>query len=100
VIVEGDLTGENAAEFESQMREINSDLSRSIKLDFSALDIEDGLGIATAVNVLRELRSRTNHLAIVGAPQMLGHNLYRVGLLDGSSAIDLVDMREDEPAGF
>lgn len=100
VTVEGDLNAENAAEFESRMRAINSDPSRRIILNFSALDIEDGVGIATAVNVLRELRSRTNHLVLVGAPQMLGHNLYRIGLLDGSAAIELVDMREDEPAGF
>lgn len=100
VTIEGDLNSKNAAEFESQMRAINSDSTRTLTMDLSALDIEDGVGIATAVNSLRELVSHAGHLVLVSAPQMLCHNLYRVGLLDGPAAIKLIDMREDEPAGF
>jgi len=100
VIVEGDLNRDNIDEFESRMRSIRFDPGHKIILDLSALDIEDGLTMATTINALRELRSRTSGLILKGAPQMLGHNLYRVGLLNGPAAIVLVDMREDEPAGF
>lgn len=98
--IEGELSRENIAEFQSHMRAINSDASRAITLDLSALDIEDGIALATMINALRELNARAAKLTVQGAPQMLGHNLYRIGLLDGPRAIELIDMREDEPAGF
>jgi anti-anti-sigma regulatory factor len=100
VIVAGDLTHHNAAEFERRMRALKADFSRTIVLDLSGLDIDDGVALATAINSLRELRDRSAKIILKGAPQMLGHNLYRLGLLDEGGAVELVDMRLDEPAGY
>jgi anti-anti-sigma regulatory factor len=100
VIVEGDLTCDNAAQFERQLRALSAASGGSLILDLSGPDIDDGVALATAINSLRELRNRSAKIVLIGAPQMLGHNLYRVGLLDGSGAVELIDMRLDEPAGF
>ena len=51
------------------------------------------------VNALRALRRRCRRLVLVHAPQILAHNLYRVGMLDGEDAVELEAMREDEPYG-
>jgi anti-anti-sigma regulatory factor len=95
-LIEGELNSENAAEFESFLRSIEAD-SETIRLDLATLDIEDGVALATTINALRELRARFSRVIVLRAPQLLGHNLYRLGLLE---SIELVDMREDEPSGF
>ena len=100
VIVEGDLNHHNAAEFERRMRALSAGSSRTIRLDLSGLDIDDGVALVTAINSLRELRNRSAKLILTGAPQMLCHNLYRVGLLGETGAVELIDMRLDEPTGF
>ena len=100
ILVEGDLSEQNSAVFESQLRMMVVEDGGSVLLDLRGLDVEDGVALAACINSLRELRSRVGLLVLRGAPQMLGHNLYRAGMLDGSSAIELVDMRLDEPAGF
>ena len=96
VIIEGELTEANAEEFERRMNELIQKPQREITLDLYGLDIEDGVALATFINWLRACDAR---LILKGAPQMLGHNLYRVGLLD-SCAIALIDMRLDEPSGI
>jgi len=98
--LEGDLSEANIADFESGLLSLEADGDATFTLDLSGLDICDGVAAATAVSCLRRLRGRARHLVLAGAPQVLGHNLYRVGLLEGAGAIELVDMRLDEPAGF
>ena len=99
VTVEGELTEANAGEFERRMNELVRKPRREITLDLHGLDIEDGVALATFINSLRALRAGGARIVIKGAPQMLGHNLYRVGLLD-DRAVTLVDMRRDEPSGI
>jgi anti-anti-sigma regulatory factor len=99
VVVEGNLTESNAARFESVLRAITLYRDRAITFDLSALDIDDAIAVATAVNVIRELTARSSHLILIGSPQILGHNLYRVGMLEGG-AIELIDMRLDEASGL
>jgi hypothetical protein len=96
---EGDLSEHTAPGFERLMIEINSEPRGVVMLDFSALDIEDGVSLAVAINSLRLICSRSSKLLIRGAPQMLGHNLYRTGMLGACGQIELVEMRLDEPAG-
>jgi hypothetical protein len=101
--IEGDLTEANATEFEKRMHEfgakaVGDEMTERI-LEMSRLDIEDGVALVTALNSLRQLRARSSALVVSGAPQILGHNLYRAGMLDGSAAVGLVDMRLDEPSG-
>lgn len=65
------------------------------RLDLAELDINDGVAATYAVNAVRLLLSRDTPLVIDSAPQVLAHNLYRTGMLEGDS-VRLVDMREDE----
>jgi anti-anti-sigma regulatory factor len=97
---EGDLSEDTAPGFERLMIEINSEPGSRVMLDFSGLDIEDGVALAVAINSLRLICSRSSKLLIRGAPQMLGHNLYRTGMLVDCGQIEMVEMRLDEPAGF
>jgi anti-anti-sigma regulatory factor len=100
VIIEGELSQSNASEFKARLRELDAERGQVLTLDLSGLDIEDSIAVATAINSLRELSTRRVRVVLRGAPQMLCHNLYRVGLLGGSNAIELVEMRFDEPAGY
>ena len=98
VAVEGDLAASNADEFARRLLALDPDARGEIRLDLRGLDFDDGPALAIAITVLRQLSTRASKLILIGAAQMLCHNLYRVGLLGGH--IELVDMREDEPAGF
>lgn len=100
VIIAGDLSEANAMEFAQRINALSLEPNSAITLNLHGLDIDDGVALATVVNVIRRLCARTSRLVLIGAPQMLGHNLYRVGLLGDGQAIELVDMRQDEPAGF
>lgn len=62
------------------------------------LDIVDGVAATHALNAVRQLSAQVAKLRIVGAPQVLGHNLYRTGMLD-QGRLELVAMREDEAYG-
>ena len=101
--IEGELTEANAQEFERRLQSFGAKAMRCGSteriLEISRLDIEDGVALVTSINALRSLRARSRRLIVSGAPQILGHNLYRTGMLDGSAAIELVDMRLDEPNG-
>jgi hypothetical protein len=99
IIIEGDLTASNADEFARCLLVLNPEARGEITLDLRGLDIDDGAAIAVAVNAIRQLCARTSKLILIGAPQMLCHNLYRIGLLAGDH-LELIDMRQDEPAGF
>jgi len=99
ILVVGDLREQNASDFETRVRALAVDPGGSVTLDLGGLDIEDGVALATCINSLRELRARTSSLVLRGAPQMLGHNLYRTGMLEGPAAVVMVDMRRDEPSG-
>src|ERR1044071_4890873 len=90
VIIEGELTEANAEEFERQMNELVRELGQQITLDLYGLDIDDGVALATFINSIRRLLACNTRLVLKGAPQMLGHNLYRVGLLDSSATSLLV----------
>jgi len=100
VMIAGDLCEANAIEFERQIDALSLERHSAITLNLHGLDIDDGVALATVLNVIRRLRARVSRLILIGAPQMLGHNLYRVGLLCDDHGIELVDMRQDEPAGF
>lgn len=100
VIIEGDLSQSNSLEFKARLRDLFVERGQVVTLDLSGLDLEDSIAVATAIDSLRELVARRVRVVLRGAPQMLCHNLYRVGLLGGSNAIELIEMRTDEPAGF
>ena len=96
--IEGDLTAANAGELGALLRALHLDAEGRIELDLSGLEIEGGAATVAAVNALRELSARASKVVLIAAPQMLCHNLYRIGLLEGN--VELREMRQDEPAGF
>ncbi|HJQ67709.1 MAG TPA: STAS domain-containing protein [Blastocatellia bacterium] len=100
IILEGELCEATASELDGLLDASDWQGRGAVCLDLSGLDIDDGAGVAAAINFLRRLRARSSRLVLTGAPQMLCHNLYRVGLLEGDGRIELIDMRQDEPAGF
>jgi anti-anti-sigma regulatory factor len=99
ILIEGDLAAGNTDEFARRLLALAAAARGELRLDLHGLDIDDGPAIAVVVNIIRQLCARATKLVLIGAPQMLCHNLYRIGLLDGGR-IELVDMREDEPAGY
>ncbi len=94
--LEGELSQSNVEGFEQAMAalKINAEV---VALDMLEFDVDDGLAIATAINAIRHLLKQTKKVKLIAAPQILCHNLYRVGLLELGTAIELVAMREDEP---
>jgi ABC-type transporter Mla MlaB component len=68
-----------------------------LRLELSDFDIADGMAAVAAVNAVRGLACG-RHVVLCGAPQLLAHNLYRVGDLQGGSLV-LEATREDEPYG-
>lgn len=66
-------------------------------LELGGFDIADSMAAVAAVNAIRHL-ARGRRLVLRAAPQLLAHNLYRVGDLEGGSLV-LESMREDEPYG-
>ena len=98
-LIVGDLREQNASDFEQLVRTLVVEPGDSVVLDLHRFDIEDGVALATCINSIRELGTRTSRILLRGAPQMLGHNLYRTGMLGGSGAVELIDMRLDEPSG-
>lgn len=95
--VEGDLCAETAAVLTAELNGIPSNPAIKLTFDLSSLEVEDGLGLAEALRLFRHLHRRSAGLVIIGSPQLLAHNLYRVGMLEGSNPVVLVDMRHDEP---
>ena len=96
--IEGELNQMNAAAFEQTLAALKIN-AEAIALDMLEFDVDDGLAIATAINAIRHLLTQTRKVKLIAAPQILCHNLYRIGLLELGTAIELVAMREDEPYG-
>jgi hypothetical protein len=99
IVVEGALNQHNAEAFQSALESLNLEPNGEIVLAMFGFDIDDGLGVVTAINALRDLLKRASKLKLIGAPQILCHNLYRVGMLELGKAIELIEMREDEAYG-
>jgi anti-anti-sigma regulatory factor len=99
MVIEGELNHRNAEVFEQALKSLEVEANGRLVLVMSGFDVDDGIGVATAINGLRDLLKRVDRLQLTGAPQILCHNLYRVGLLDANTKIELLDMRQDEPYG-
>jgi anti-anti-sigma regulatory factor len=97
MVMEGVLSQRNAEDFQSALDSLSVEANGEMTFDLFGFDVEDGVAVATFINALRDLLKRVGRVKLIGAPQILCHNLYRVGLLESNSAIELVAMREDEP---
>lgn len=94
--IEGELSQANATAFEEAIASLTIN-PEAAALDMLEFDVEDGIAIATSINAIRHLLTQTKKIKLIAAPQILCHNLYRVGLLELGTHIELVAMREDEP---
>lgn len=63
-------------------------------LDLADLELEDGVAVVEAVNLVTALRDRAGALRLLEPPQMLAHTLYKVGAL--TAGITLVDPRSED----
>lgn len=94
--ISGDLTEARIEAFTAEIAALPP-LPALVLLELTDFDIADGMAAVAAVNIVRQL-AHGRRLVVRGAPQMLAHNLYRVGDLEGGSLV-LDSMREDEPFG-
>ncbi len=97
IIVEGILARTTAASLEGLLTTLLNKTPGPADLDLTDLDIEDTEGMLALMDLLRARQQAGVTLTLIGAPQALGHNLYRARLLEGPHAVRLVDMRQDEP---
>lgn len=97
--ISGDLNRSNAGDFEASIA-IQPFVEGHAILELIDLEIDDGVAATAAVNGVRQILETVIQVTIVGAPQVLAHTLYRVGMLEGEGArVLLKDTREEEPYG-
>jgi hypothetical protein len=65
-------------------------------IDMGDLDIEDGPSMSFITGWLQKLLRNGVMVELIGAPQMLVHNLYRVGY-HPHPGLNVRAMRQDEP---
>jgi ABC-type transporter Mla MlaB component len=93
--LQGELDAAGVAAFAAELAALPP-MPGPLLLELSDFDIVDGVAAVAAVNVVREL-ARGRRLVLRAAPQLLAHNLYRVGDLEGGRLV-LEATREDEPS--
>ena len=91
----GDLDAQGAARVLEAVegQALNADLT---SLDLEELELLDGAAVARMVDFIRHLLSGSNRVEVLKSPQSLAHTLYRVGMLEGDSRLELVDPRQEE----
>ena len=99
LVISGELNRANISLLIHYLRNLKLPKNGALALQLDALEIGQGAALASFVSILRELRTDNRSLILIGAPQLLGHNLFRANLLSGEHAIALIEMREDEPYG-
>ena len=97
IIMEGTLAYPTAGSVEGLLTNLWGKTDDQGVLDLTDLDIEDTEGTLALFDLLRARYRAGRPITLIGAPQMLCHNLYRAGMLDGANAVRLVAMRQDEP---
>ena len=96
-ILAGDLDAEGAARvFEAMEGErLRAEIT---SLDLEELELLDGAAVARMVDLVRLLLSASRRVQVLKSPQSLAHTLYRVGMLEGASRLELVEPRQEEGA--
>lgn len=73
-------------------------LPLSLSLELAEFDLADSAAAVAMVGLVRRL-ALGRRVTLCNAPQLLAHNLYRVGALGIDSSIVLRTPREEEPYG-
>jgi hypothetical protein len=69
-----------------------------LTIDFSEADVEDGPNMAALISAVKLLLEKGQPLELHQPPQMVVHNLYRVGY-HPHPLLSVQDMRQDEAYG-
>lgn len=95
IILAGDLDAEGAARVLEAMegQALDADLT---SLDLEELELIDGAAVARMVDLIRLLLRGSASARVFKSPQSLAHTLYRVGMLEGDSRLELIEPREEE----
>lgn len=96
LFIRGELEAVRSNDFHAELAALRA-LPDPLVVDLSGFDIADGLAAVAAVNAMRAL-AHGRRVVLRAAPQILAHNLYRVGDLEQGS-VQLEATREDEPYG-
>lgn len=93
VLLNGELTSEDLP----TIKEIRTNTYRwpRITIDFSEADVADGRAMAALTKLIKGLLDEGRDLDLVQPPQLVVHNLYRVGYHPHAS-LRVHDMRMDE----
>ena len=70
---------------------------RDMDLDLVDLEIEEGLSMVRTLHSIRQHLQSGFHLTLRRPPQMIAHNLYRIGLLN-HPLLHLESVRMEEPS--
>ncbi len=97
IVVSGVLHQAGIAAFRSQLLQAWRSGAVS-RLELGNFDVDDAASVLAVVEVVRQLAAE-RPVTLRGAPQLIGHTLYRVGALGDDASITLEAMREDEPYG-
>ncbi|MCY3824061.1 MAG: STAS domain-containing protein [Nitrospinae bacterium] len=91
----GDLDAGGAARvLEAMEGEVSgADLT---SLDLEELELIDGAAVARMVDLIRLLLSGSDRVRVLKSPQSLAHTIYRVGMLEGDTRLELVEPRQEE----
>ncbi len=98
LVVEGNVPPGSGAPFSEALRAAAEGVVvawGSLEIDLYDLEFSDGPAVAEAVNAIRAILDWHPELVLHGAPQMLAHTLYKVGMLEEGS-LTLENPREDE----
>jgi|GEM_PF-1654307 len=98
VAVTGEFDGSAGGALEAWLSTLRG-WSAEARLDLSAMELADAGGAVAVINLIRRLRETTETVVVAGAPQAVGHGLYRIGMLEPGRGIRMEQMREDEPFG-
>ena len=93
----GDLDSHGAARvLEAMEGEVSG--ADFMSLELEELELLDGAAVARMVDLIRLLLSVSKRVEVLKSPQSLAHTIYRVGMLEGDSRLELVDPRQEEGA--
>jgi hypothetical protein len=96
LILSGELTVADIDGFHAEIDALGP-LPECLSLELAGFEIGDGMAAVAAVDAVRRL-AQGRSLVLRNSPQLLAHNLYRIGALEEGNLL-VVDMREDEPYG-
>jgi ABC-type transporter Mla MlaB component len=89
----GDLTPEDAAQLNNVLNVV-----QGLTLNLADSDIPTGTAMAALVRVLKDALVAGRSIELQSPPQLLVHNLYRVGM-HPHQHLKVLDLRTEEPYG-